>query len=509
MKTIRMPSMLRRGFVLGGLASAKLLSLSRTSAAARPACAFPQAAGSAGRLVKRTVASPDNTYATYPHANGFLPDGRLVLAQRTDPQTVQYAAIDLTGASQSPAPLATLRGVRMYYAISHTGVLVAPTLFGAEFVDLAKGGKSILRWEDPEYKADPHRVSQRLRMAQDVDIAADGRQALLTRVVYGDKKEVVASSILLIDLATGTATTIAKSAADPATGTIDPLDHAHFSPADPEYICFCDAHPNTTRRMWIWHATKANPARPLFDQSAQPKPLLFTHERALFDRPAMLAIVYGSSSGGPRGLYELPLSGAAPRLVSESNRDLHCNASRDGRWYIVSLQGTADTTSSAGLLDLCARPGGAADPDWLRSAKGYSFSDVVIVNAKTGERAFLYRAANANEGQPYEVQPAISPDGRWVVLKDARRRNVLCLEIDQTTRPSCKASWPPDPAATPAPDRVYPAVRYPRDTMQACTAARRGWSDANTALTAEVGVAFATRSAAVCACLLQRCRSVW
>ena len=169
----------------------------------------------------------------------------------------------------------------------------------------------------------------------------------------------------------------------------------------------------------------------LFDQSAAARPLILTHERALFDRPAMLVVAAGASFGIPRGLYEVSLANGEARLVSDSNRDLHCNASKDGTWFAVSLQGPADLEDHPGRLDLCARPGGTVDPAWLGSTKGYGYSDVVIVNPKNGGRVFLFRGANANTGQPYEVQPVISPDGRWVVVKDARRRNVIGLEIDR------------------------------------------------------------------------------
>ena len=98
---------------------------------------------------------------------------------------------------------------------------------------------------------------------------------------------------------------------------------------------------------------------------------------------------------------------------------------------MASLQGVADRDRPPGTLDLCARTGGTSDPEWLISSKGFSYSDVVLVNPKSGAPAFLYRGANANDAQPYEVQPSISPNGRWVVIKDARRRNVIAIEINQ------------------------------------------------------------------------------
>ena len=424
--------MFRRELLLGALALGSTFSLGRSTGMAKSSCSYSNEIAKNHPLVKQVLATADNTYAAYPHSNGFLADGRLVIAQRDGELLIRYAAVDFANGAKEATPLATIRGARMGFCVSQTSLLIAPTLFGAEVVDLEKAGKSILSWQDPEYKADPARLTRQLRFNQDVDIAADGRRAVLTRVIYDESRQVVRSSVVVLEIPGGTVRTVAEAKPEPRTGKIPPLDHAHFSPADPEWICYCDALPNTTRRMWAWHPTKANPARPLADESAQSKPLLFTHERALFDRLALLAIVYGASSGTPRGLYEVPFSGAPPRLISELNCDLHCNASRDGRWYVVSLQGAADLENNGETLDLCARSGARNDPNWLRSSKGYSFSDIVLVNPKNGERVFLYEGANANDGQPYEVQPSISPDGRWVVLKDARRRNVLGLEVNHS-----------------------------------------------------------------------------
>jgi hypothetical protein len=55
----------------------------------------------------------------------------------------------------------------------------------------------------------------------------------------------------------------------------------------------------------------------------------------------------------------------------------------------------------------------------------------MVVNVATGERQFLYRCYNAKDSQPYEVQPSISPDGRWVLMKDGRTRRVIAVELDE------------------------------------------------------------------------------
>ena len=198
------------------------------------------------------------------------------------------------------------------------------------------------------------------------------------------------------------------------------IDHAHFSPFDRAWVVFANAQPNNYRRLWVWNRKQAPQGRMLFKQvQSDGKVFNIGHERAMFNERTVLVIAFGSNSTArPCGLYAVGFDGEM-RLVSESMRDLHCNVSQDGLWAVVSLQGTHET-----LMQRISR-------NWLTEGPGYGFSDVMIVNLSTGARQFLYRATNAAQGQPYEVQPTISPDGKWVLLKDAREKRVLGIEIDQ------------------------------------------------------------------------------
>lgn len=417
--------LMRRRDVIFSLSSGAAALLSGSTALARSTCAYEQARFT-DQFYKRIVATPQNTYSTYPHANGFMPDGRLVVAKRVGDRTTRYYAVDLNVGSGALTPIAEIANARMYYAISRNGLLVTATFQGATIVDLNNSGKTILEWIDPDYQSNQASSMNTVRFNQDIEISLNGDRVLLTRVEYNNGVH-SSSSILLLDPFRGLSTTVIDSRENREVQTASGLDHAHFSPHDQQWICFSDATPRSLRRIWVWHPTHARQPRPLADQINAERPLLLTHERAMYNRHSLLAVVYGSNS--PRGLYEIPFSGEEARLVSESNRDLHCNSSWDGRWYVVSLQGTADWDRR--VLDLCKRPGGASDPDWLRSDKGFSFSDIVLINPKRGTRAFLYRGANANDAQPYEAHPVISPDGRWIVIKDARHRNVLGLEVNQ------------------------------------------------------------------------------
>jgi Tol biopolymer transport system component len=247
------------------------------------------------------------------------------------------------------------------------------------------------------------------RLHADCDISADGSKVLVTLSAEHAPDR---HRLSVVDVATGKIETIVE---------LDWLiDHAHFSPFDESWIVFANAEPRNYDRLWVWNQAQAPRGKTLFrQQRSDGKVFTIGHERAMFTERAALVIAFGSNSTArPCGLYEAAFDGKV-RLVSESMRDFHCNVSQDGRWAVVSLQGMHDA-----LMQRVSR-------NWLtEGGPGYGFSDVMIVNLQNGARQFLYRATNATQGQPYEVQPAISPDGKWVLLKDAREKRVLCIEID-------------------------------------------------------------------------------
>jgi hypothetical protein len=354
-------------------------------------------------FVKRVVRSPENSYFTYPHANGFLADGASVLAMPASGPAgphnpdLDYLSFYLT--TGESRPLTSLKQPRMYYAVAASGLMAYVQGHGVYVVDLAKPNprpRQVFRDTDWNYNLD-------------CDISVDGRTVLVSRYLVAGPRRGRADAV---DVATGRVTTLFEA---------DWLvDHVHFSPFDPEWISFCCGEPKRYMRMWVWHKTEAPDGRRVFEQ-LRPDGTYFDvgHERAMFDKRASLVVAYGSNSTAkPCGLYEVGFDGSV-RLVSESMRDLHCNVSRDGRWAVVSLQGTHELLQQriSGL--------------WLDPKTGYGFSDVMIVNMKTGARQFLYRGTNGSKGQPYEVQPTISPDGRWVILKDGRERCVIGVEIDE------------------------------------------------------------------------------
>lgn len=384
--------MSRRAFVRGVAVALGTQSLAFRAVAATSEPSSP--------LVKRVVRSPENTYYTYPHSNGFLPNGACVLASpATNPGNpgLDYVSFDFNTGDSSV--ITHIRDSRMYYAIDRNGVMAVPRKHGVFLIDMKrKNDPPKQLFDDPGWT-----------LHADCDISADGKKIVVS-LTRDDAPNTHRVSV--IDVSSGQVETIMQ--------TDWVIDHAHFSPFDPSWIALANGEPKTYLRLWVWNRPQAPNGRMLFKQ-AQPDGKVFNigHERAMFNKRAMLVIAFGSnSSAGPCGLYEVGFDGAV-RLVSESMRDLHCNVSVDGRWAVISLQGTHDS--------LMQRISSA----WLDQGAGYGLSDVMVVNLATGARQFLYRGTNAAKGQPYEVQPTISPDGKWVLLKDAREQRVLGIEIDQ------------------------------------------------------------------------------
>ena len=356
-------------------------------------------------LVKRVVKAPANTYFTYPHSNGFLADGSCVLAAPTsggEKGALDYIRFDIeTGAASL---ITSVQDARMYYAVAANGLLLFNRPHGVSVVDVSHKNQS------------PREIlSSADTYLDDCEISTNGRSALVTRALASNGSASSASrrrhSLDLINLESGTAKTLI---------TADwVLDHAHFSPFDPSWICYACGEPKRYKRLWTWHATQAPNGKPLFKQIEENGTKFdIGHERAMFNKAALVVVAYGTESDAkPCGLYEVGFDGTV-RLISESNRDFHCNISRDGRWAVVSLQGAFDHLDST------------AESNWRTQGGMYGFSDVMVVNMSNGKRQFLYRATNSRSGQPYEVQPTISPDGRWVLLKDASEKRVIAIEMD-------------------------------------------------------------------------------
>ncbi len=198
------------------------------------------------------------------------------------------------------------------------------------------------------------------------------------------------------------------------------INHFHYSPYDPDWIGFSHEGPATEipDRVNGYHPTQAPNGCCLFDQhSDEPGKLLAVgHERWCFDEAAAIAVAYGASPAGPRGVYRIFTDTSKPaQLLSQADRDWHCNLSRDGKRVVVDTSGPSD------------QPGCG----WENAGK---FSDVVYLDVTTGQRTLLSRTQRAMH--PWHPHPAFSPDGRWVFFNDFNgdannpRGRVGCVCID-------------------------------------------------------------------------------
>lgn len=221
-----------------------------------------------------------------------------------------------------------------------------------------------------------------------VSITADGRWMIVVLHIEGMRHRA-----LRIDLQTGEELVLADHPWF--------ANHFHFSPADPAWVGY--AHEGATEtipdRVWAWHAQQAPRGRCLFDQMSDqpPKRLCIGHERWAFHNVSAVAVAYGVSPAGPRGLYEV-FPDRPARLISAGQRDFHCDVSRDGRWAVVDTTGPHD----------------APGRGWENAG---GISDILIVDMVTGRREFLARSHQ--HLHPRHCHPVFSPDGSSIFYNEA------------------------------------------------------------------------------------------
>lgn len=353
-------------------------------------------------LVSRVVEGPAGAYFTYPHANGFWPDGHTMVIACPEGRRTDFALFDPD--SGKTTAVASLDGVKMYYGVSRSGILVTNANNSLVVIDLTKGSVSArVLWESMP----PWRLSDL------PDISEDGSTVLAD---FHDYSPPGLHQMRLFE--------VDGDNADGGRVLLEKpwlLNHTHRSPADPNWVLFSHEGRGVSDRMWAWHADIASQGRNIFNQQAPDgKGLFVGHELAMHHKPAALAVAFGNSPGSPRGLYEIGLAGGDDvttaqlvRHLSSGAKDWHANISRDGRWAVVDTMGPSDDP-------------GPIMPGW--ADKG-GVSDVIAVNLTTGARRFLHRGTFLRR-HPWHPHPHISPDGRWVIYNDAESQRVRALEID-------------------------------------------------------------------------------
>lgn len=343
------------------------------------------------RLLEDIIHGPENTYFTYPHANGFLGStDECVIARPSDLYTDFIA---FNPASRATRSIGQLEKIKMYYSISLDGTLVAPTSTCLHSLKLSSGEHEIL-----------HRLREPWKFGDIADIDSNGTMVAFDSHFYGTPQQ---HHINLLTISTRNTQLLVNR---PWLA-----NHPSFSPYDPNWICF--SRDGSGDRMWAWNQTRAPQGVVLFNQiAANGERLNVGHERPLFNAASSIVVAAGDSAGKPTGLYRSDYAQlGAGYCVSPAARDWHCNISRDGRWAVVDSMGEAS--------DSTPPPAGWAE-------KG-GVSDIVAVSMKTGKREVLCRVTFERK-HPYHPHPHISPSGRFVILNDAASKSVWALRINQT-----------------------------------------------------------------------------
>lgn len=334
-------------------------------------------------------------YHAYPHANGFADGGASVVLGQVEGgqvslwrRSLDSEAEEQLARFEAPVDASMPTAAHLFFDVAEQANVLVVVAEGAVWsIDLGRPGKP----------RELYRAADGETINSLPNIAADGRRVLL-QITRPDG----VYAAIAIEVATGRVETIV---------TRDWwLSHVHFSPFDPAWIAFCHEGDTLTipDRMWAWHARAAPDGVPIADQrwDDPARRLSLGHERACFHAASELVIAYGVSVGGPRGLYEVPFEPGRPmRLVSEGDRDWHCNVSRDGRWALVDTTGPHDA------------PGRGWDD-------AGDVSDVLLVDMQTGRRRLLARSHQTTH--PWHPHPAFSPDASRVLYNESRGTRADC-----------------------------------------------------------------------------------
>ena len=332
-----------------------------------------------------------DVYATYPHCNGFLPDGsRMVVGDRNRP------ALHIVDVARGSRP---------------DLLLELPDGDGIPWFDVALDVPRLaMAWRDQVLILD---VADAAAPARTVHTAVAGGRLDGLVGISRDGATIAAIEergdervLLRIDVDRGAAQQLLRLPAH--------ANHVQISAADPGWIGFAHEGPaeEVDERVWGWHADSAPEGHPLFDQRAHAAtsvPLQVGHERWLFHRPGALVVAYGAGPE-PSGVWEVAID-APPRLVSPGDRDWPAGVTRDGRRVVVDTTGSADAPGR-GWHDAGDR------------------SSIVVIDARTGERTVI--AETRFDRHPFHPHPSFTPDGRSVIhnhIDAAGRRGIALRDV--------------------------------------------------------------------------------
>lgn len=360
----------------------------------------------------------EDSYATYPHSNGYYDEGRRVALGRAD-GAEEIVGVSLDGAADLevllPAAFIASESGRSAEAWSVEAPQRAVPWFDvaidAQTLVCAWGG--VLFQVELSAQRRAPRVAYRAGDGWTLDgltsITADGRTVVISESRDGEYRA------LLLDLADGSSSEIVRHPWH--------ANHFHFAPADESWIGYSHEGASTAveDRLWAWHSRHAPEGRSVVDQrllSERPDAAVaLGHERWMFHDVGAVVIGYGESPTGPRGVYQAFADGRVPRLLSPGERDWHCGISRDGSRIVVDTTGPAD----------------APGRGWSEAG---SASSIVVIDADTGARRTLGETAFI--AHPYHPHPSFTPDGTAVVFNHVefeaggavRRRGAAVLPLE-------------------------------------------------------------------------------
>lgn len=343
-----------------------------------------------------------NRYHTYPHSNGFSVDGREMVVIQMMPEQTSLWMLPMDQLGHQPDDTPAGRRIACFDILQppldQKRVCVFPDIALKKNIMAVAACNRVwlLDMDEPSPRPRAIYVAEgNVELFELVSVKPDG-----SKVCFGVR-----------DRPSGICRCLEVDVASGAVDCILQKDwfatHFHYCPHNPDWVGYC--HEGLTTeipdRVQAMHPVHMPQGECIFDQQSDTpgKLLCVGHERWCYHETSALAIAYPISPAGPRGLYRISPDPSEPaRVVSKSDRDWHCNISRDGKHMVIDTKGP-----------LC---------------------DVVYVDPQTGKRKPLVTAKARNH--PWHPHPAFSPDGRWVFFNDyngndaAPRGRVGCVGVD-------------------------------------------------------------------------------
>ncbi len=336
-----------------------------------------------------------SAYLPYPHANPFTKDGRVLMVQQ-DQDGRRIVAKGLAAHDGDVKTIVQVNPVHdsdkhLIFDIAYQASRLM--LNYNQAVYLIDPGQYDARLPSPIYRPDAGAVLYGIP-----SIRSDGTTALILEH-QGD-----VSTLNEINVDTGKVRVLMKKSWL--------VGHAHYVPGDENWVGVCHEGPTEKipDRVWAWHERLAPEGRCVFDQkSDDPKYFLNVgHERWGFLGASGLAVAYGCSPAGPRGLWQVFADGRAAKQIFSNDRCWHCDISRDGRYAL------ADTTGTWNL------PGHG----WENDDKNRS---ILLIDVATGRHVVLGSAGG--DTHPYHPHPIFSPDGQNVFFNTKRGNETAVMIV--------------------------------------------------------------------------------